>query len=714
MSKTSKEVATVKTNKRFLTVLLFLMFVIAFVALCSCDADKGTLSVQYDNSKAIYEGVTLLDLREQLTVTYTDADGNPKQVTDYKLSGNVALGYNTITAIYGKKTASFTVFVNAAEAQRYVVKFVINDVIVSVQTYTVGEKNINKPYIPPREGYDAAWPNIVLSKGDITVEPVYTPKTYTLTFDYNGATGGNEQSSWTVKTNQFVGNLPIPTKENHIFAGWYTDEDRNEQWSDGSYDRYICDMTLYADWLDVTVPSKELEFTLNEDGLSYSVSKITAVPKDVVIPALYNGKPVTAIKDNAVYQQSIQRIVIPASVTSIDAPFRFCHHLSSVYYMGTLADWCKIDFADYGANPLCYLARLYINNAEIFGNLIIPEGVAEIKDFAFYGYSIPGGRLTIPSTVTSIGYKAFVDMAVSSITVDPNNTAYYSEGNCLIEKASKTLILGSGNSTVIPQGVTEIADSAFDLTFINSITIPDTVTKIGADAFKGCAFDSVVIPDSVTEIGDGAFISKRLKNVTFGSGLKTIGSLAFLGCNLTDIIIPASVTEIAFDAFKECGAESITVDKDNPVYYSANNCIIETATKTLIIGCKNSVIPDGVTSIGESAFAYVELTDFVIPSSVTTIGKYAFCNCRQLTTVEILDGVTTIEYGAFYGAGIKCVIIPDSVTNIGNSAFGSCRSLEEVVFKGTMQQWYKITKGEYWNIQAPYSKVICTDGELRH
>ncbi|MDD7701085.1 MAG: leucine-rich repeat domain-containing protein, partial [Eubacteriales bacterium] len=142
---------------------------------------------------------------------------------------------------------------------------------------------------------------------------------------------------------------------------------------------------------------------------------------------------------------------------------------------------------------------------------------------------------------------------------------------------------------------------------------------------------------------------------------------------------------------------SITVDSKNKVYHASNNCLIETATKTLIAGCKTSVIPtDGsVTSIGAGAFfGCTGLTSITIPDSVTSIGDWAFYGCTGLTSITIPDSVTSIGDLAFYGCtGLTSITIPDSVTSIGKSAFYKCTSLKFIYYTGTEAQWAKISKG---------------------
>ena len=109
------------------------------------------------------------------------------------------------------------------------------------------------------------------------------------------------------------------------------------------------------------------------------------------------------------------------------------------------------------------------------------------------------------------------------------------------------------------------------------------------------------------------------------------------------------------------------VEAGNPVYHSDGNCLIETETGTLVMGCKNSVIPDdgSVTVIGDRAFYDCDnLTSITIPDSVTSIGYSAFSYCSNLTSVTIGSGVTSIGDRAFYGCGdcLTSIVFEDTTT----------------------------------------------------
>ena len=342
----------------------------------------------------------------------------------------------------------------------------------------------------------------------------------------------------------------------------------------------------------------------------------------------------------------------------------------------------------------------------------IPNSVTEIGSRAFY-YCRGLTAVTIPNSVTEIGYNAFGDCSgLTSITVESGNTVYDSRDSCnaIIESASNTLVAGCKN-TVIPNSVTEIGFCAFyGCSGLTSIDIPNSVTKIGDSAFYRTAWynnqpdgvvyagnvvykykgtmpenTSISIKEGTLGIGNYAFRDcSNLTEVTIPNSVTSIGGGAFLGCSgLTSVKIPNSVTSIGFGAFSPCsGLTSITVESGNTVYDSRDSCnaIIETASNTLIAGCKNTVIPNSVTSIGDCAFdGCTGLTSVTFPNSVTSIGIEAFARCSGLTEVTIPNSVTEIgDYVFAVCSGLTEVTIPNSVTDIGFYAFSDCSGLTKV------------------------------------
>jgi hypothetical protein len=200
---------------------------------------------------------------------------------------------------------------------------------------------------------------------------------------------------------------------------------------------------------------------------------------------------------------------------------------------------------------------------------------------------------------------------------------------------------------------------------IPTMIVGRLVTIIGQNAFgpsfgQDQTLTSVTIPGSVTTIGDGAFSSCTL---------------------LTSVAIPTSVTNIGVQPFANC--TSLTAIILNDAYYnSVDGVLFDKSGKTLIeypAGLAGSyVIPSGVTSISDSAFANCpSLTSVTIPGTVTNIGAQAFW-VSGLTSVTFLNGVSSIGTDAFERCALTQVTIPGSIKTIESGAFEDCYGLVDV------------------------------------
>jgi hypothetical protein len=284
----------------------------------------------------------------------------------------------------------------------------------------------------------------------------------------------------------------------------------------------------------------------------------------------------------------------------------------------------------------------------VITNVTIPENITSIGIQAF---CLCSGltNIFIPDSVTNIGIGAFQEcFNLTAITVDSNNPAYTGMNGVLFDKNLDTI-------EQYPGGLT------------GDYSIPNTVTTIGVWAFFGLPEPTnIIIPNTVTNIE----------------------SSAFTGCRgLTNIFIPESVINIGASALEFCpNLAAINVDPLNSDYSSFGGILFDKSQTILLQypggGASTYVIPNGVTTIGDSAFLDCNLTNVTIPNSVTNIGFNAFSQCG-LTNVTIPDSVTTIGPSAFGECfNLTNVVMSANLTSIGDYAFFECSNLAGIYFPG--------------------------------
>ncbi len=345
-----------------------------------------------------------------------------------------------------------------------------------------------------------------------------------------------------------------------------------------------------------------------------------------------------------------------------------------------------------------------------FGNEIL-----NIDSNAFEG-CIGLKDLTIPDSVISIGSGAFSGCSsLETITlpfVGANSTATTASASTLFGYIFGTKEYDGGIASTqyynssesvkyyIPSSLTKVVMKGKGLLYgafygvsgVKQIFFSDNIEFAEENVFQGC--------DNLTynEYGNGLYLGSEsnpylflvslsqhdITSVDIHPTTKIIYYNVFYNCTtLKSITISESITNIGSSTFQGCsGLEEIIVAEGNAIYKSIGNCLIDIKTGTLILGCKNSVIPnDGsVKSIGSYAFYECEgLVSIAIPDGVISIGDYAFYKCDDLKNVTFGSGLTTIGSNAFYGcSGITALTVPSSVTNIGNGAFNGCSSLESI------------------------------------
>jgi len=307
--------------------------------------------------------------------------------------------------------------------------------------------------------------------------------------------------------------------------------------------------------------------------------------------------------------ESLSSITIPTSVTSIgDYAFFQCYGIKSLY-ISDLSAWYKIDFGGIHANPL-YNADIFYVNGEEVTDLIIPDNVTSIKDYAFCGYNTLIS-VTIPNSVTSIGKEAFRSCEkLTSVTIGNSLTSI---GRGAFQACE------SLPSITIPTSVTSIGKDAFDQCHgIKSVYISDLSAwcKIdfgngkanplnGVDNFyvNGDEVTDLIIPDDVASIEKYTFYGCKTESVIIGNSVTSIGEYAFYGCKTESVTIGNSVTSIGKYAFSKCSAT---------LYYSYAISPPEITMKTFD-SIKNATlyIPKGCLEIYLQSYEWAEIFDTI-------------------------------------------------------------------------------------------------------
>lgn len=436
---------------------------------------------------------------------------------------------------------------------------------------------------------------------------------YTITDSYNRYLAVSCHS-----TNKYTGNVAIP---------YFVDHNGNTY-----FVRSIEQKAFYqcTGLTSVTIPEGVEEIGVNAFAWCSNLYSIT-IPegvKNIDNYAFYLCSGLTSIAipsgcsslGASAFEQcrSITTVSLPTSLKTIgSSAFRHCSSLSAVNntsYLKTIESYAFADCPNLitiSLGSVTSIGNYAFNGCSSLTSITFSSNLTSIGQNAFQNCS-GLTSLTIPKNVTSIGAWAFRGCTgLSSIIVDSENTKYDSRNNCnaIIDKTDPQVILGCKN-TIIPSGV----------------------KTIGGSAFFGCTeLTSISIPSSITSIQDGAFE----------------------GCTgLTTISIPYNVYTIGVTAFRGCSSlETISVSSANSRYDSRNNCnaIIEKNSNVLITGCKNTIIPNDVVSIGTYAFTNnSSLTSITIPQSITSIGYDAFKGCNSLTTVVVKNETPIIGAGSSF------------------------------------------------------------------
>ncbi len=388
---------------------------------------------------------------------------------------------------------------------------------------------------------------------------------------------------------------------------------------------------------------------------------------------------------------SLQSIEIPDSVRYLGAEaFAYCEKLCSVKlppsvdFMGSnVFKNCPVKVA---APKKVGAVGFEIANNELIkykgtsNNAVIPDGVTKIAAKAFLRKKNLES-ITVPASVTAIANRAIEGCVnLKRINVDVANTAYRSEGNCLIDVKKKSVVYGFADSVIPDDGsVNAIAANAFSGIDLTAAIIPDGVKTIGANAFKGCTnLKSLTLPDTVKSIGPSAFkYCKALESIKIPQKVTSLGTEAFAECT--------ALTEINFDS----ESDDLSV---NSAFDGAGK---NSSGVVLNIGANVKRIPDSfMMAQGDENIPHVVRVDFAENSVCECVGSFAFWSCNMLKSVNLPQNIKEIKRDAFHGcSALEHIDIPENTTALGAYAFCKCENLKDIYIPAGVTKLVSVFEG---------------------
>ena len=436
----------------------------------------------------------------------------------------------------------------------------------------------------------------------------------------------------------------------------------------------------------------------------------------------YSGER-DVLGDALSYSSHLRSIVLPDHVKRIEnGALRGCSELEEVIMPPTVRSLGEDAFS--GCRQLEYI--MLSENLESIGeecfnecsklcSVTLPRSLTEIGNKAFKGtglqrVALPGGLLTLgagafdhtplilldlPAATKIVDNNLGTMKKLEEITVEEGSRYYTYENGVLYDNTGSVLLRcpsARNGSFTVPDGVEEIAWTAFSYSQLSHVSIPDGVTRIAASSFYECPqLRAVDIPASVTTIGESAFYGcNRLQHVDLANVLN-LGKKAFYNCKALESVIAHHLGMVQPSSFESCEA-LMTVELSPSI-----NTIGERAFKN----CKalsQITLPAGLTTICNEAFENSALSSLELPDKLVTIGERAFKNCKGLTQVALPDRCVTVDNEAFrectslveidLGKGlhvlgdhalretaISTLDIPETVTHVGKKVAEKCKSL---------------------------------------
>lgn len=557
---------------------------------------------------------------------------------------------------------------------------------------------------------------------------------------YMFASGSNQYGDTQARSSIERIHIPSRAKELGSYMFYYAENLREVTFGEGIQITEIPERMFYKTKItDIEIPESVQKIATNA---FYMAEHLTSVYIPAGVTALENyafgynkaletvtfaeGSKLKTIGDDAfLYNSKLTSITIPATIESIGSyAFAGCTSLESFEF--ALDDQGKSNLKKLGT----YVFGSTTYGGAAFTQFTFPETYETFELGAnMFNSCKKLESVHLSSTVSKIDNAFLVCPALTKLTVAPGNENFALHPTLPIvmnlDLTAIRFIYGEiSGEFIVPEGVEEIADNAFEnQAGLTKISLPQTLKKIGANAFLNCtaleevefakdialttvggnvfencaSLTAIELPLGLTSVGTYMFKNcTSLADVTIPEGYTVLPNYTFYGCSaLKSIKLPSSMTAIGNYSFYATGLESIELpanyqpSKVSVDIYAFQNC---TNLKTAILPAGMAIIPNQYFN-GCTSLTTIKLIDAdgniigndneaLLPSA-KEIGSSTFKNCA-LTKIIFPETVEKFGTNTFEGCAMTEVSIPGSIKTFAASMFLNCTSLEKVVFDDSL------------------------------
>ncbi len=266
--------------------------------------------------------------------------------------------------------------------------------------------------------------------------------------------------------------------------------------------------------------------------------------------------------------------------------------------------------------------------------IVIAEGVTEIPKALFFGAESVE-KVSLPSTLKHIGDYAFDRLGYNLAKQGKTVAINFPEG--LETIGEDAFVLAGIKNLTLPSTLTKLGDRAFYLSYIETLDFAPNakIESIGPYAFNHCKqLASVKLPTSVKKLETGAFSHcYALKSIDLPNSITTLEDFVFAGSALESITLPESIKTMGAGTFKNClDLKSAAL----PKYLEA----LATCTFEVCEGLTDVTLPETmkIKSVPlDNIFASKPLKTLYLPQVIERTEACAFSNCDDLETIEFAN-----------------------------------------------------------------------------